>query len=241
MNVLSEHSNARITLVKLRKSASSPLAVVLAVALLGLLVLEQVARWQEAPRAELDELGAYEGRTVVVRGIITEVRPLDSGGWQLEMSEGTVSTSVFAPNLEHTPFVGDLVEAQGLVKWYRGSWEIDCQSGQVRVLKSANRGSITHAELARAPQAYVGSSLTLRGEVRYLSNRSDNGLELLLFSLDAEHGLNVSIAPTLVGALSPIMVGDQVTLQGLLEYHAQRFQYRLMVQDEGHGVWLHEP
>ena len=222
----------------MRDMVRSPLAVTLVLALLGLLILEQVARWQEPPLVALDELGDHEGRTVVVQGIVTHTRPLDAGGWQLELSEGTRRVMVFAPGLERTPFKGDHVEAVGKVEWYRNGWELNCQSGHVGVLKSASQGDITLGELARAPQAYTGSELVLQGEVIGPLAISDKGVTFLLASLDGQHGLNVSIAPSLVGALPPLTPNERVTIQGELEFHAPRFHNRLRLHDEDHGIWL---
>ena len=249
MNVLSKILIAKKTRAKLSEIARSPLAVTLVLALLGLLILEQVARWQEPPRVALDELAGHEGRTVVVTGIVTDTRPLAASGWQLELTQGDGRTTVFAPGLAFTPFSGDLVEARGVVEWYRNRWQINCQAGEVNVVASPGRGDLTLVELARAPEAYLGASLTLRGVVETPHegpvpgsvSGSSPGVELILYSHDGQHGLNVSIAPSIVGALPHLSAGDPVAVQGELEYRAQRFHYRLRVHAEGHGLWPLDP
>lgn len=118
---------------------------------------------------ELYQIPNYEGKQVIVEGIVIEHRLTTYGGQIIEIKDFIKANSteliVFVEG--ETPVeYGDTIQATGTVQKYKGEWELVVDNERfIKILQKWNNITFPLWQIAANPDKYVGLNVNVYGVV----------------------------------------------------------------------------
>lgn len=181
---------------------------------------------------ELYEIPEYEGKQVIVEGIVTEHRITTYGGQIIEIknldNENISKTIVFVEG--ETPVeYGDRIQASGTVQKYENEWEIVVNNERfVKILQKWTNVTFPLWQLAENPDKYVGTNVNVTGII-------DRKYDAYFYLVDSEEQYTVAVYYD-SSKFFNFSQGNGVYVGARFVYDAETMRYVLQVEDESHGI-----
>ena len=139
-----------------------PDAAVPLLAVGGVLFLTFLSHALAPPLIVPAEAPQHEGARVVVELRVLDVRHGERGRFLTLSDEHHRLAALAGPG--EGPAPGDVVRAVGIVQRLDRAWGVSIE--RMEVVEAAASRALSPADVARAPDAYVGARVLLRGEMR---------------------------------------------------------------------------
>ncbi|MCK4332154.1 MAG: hypothetical protein KAV40_01090 [Thermoplasmatales archaeon] len=181
---------------------------------------------------ELHEIPEYEGKQVIVEGIVTEYRITTYGGQIIEIknldSENISKTIVFVEG-ETSVEYGDRIQATGTVQKYKDEWEIVVNNERfVKILQKWADITFPLWQLAENPDKYVGTNVNVTGFI-------DRKYDAYFYLVDSEEQYTVAVYYD-SSKFYNFSQGNAVYVGARFVYDAETMRYVLQAKDEAHGI-----
>lgn len=142
---------------------------VIALSVISIIILYFLSTLSQPVRIDLHELSQYDGKQVIVEGIVTDHRTTTYGGQIIDIKnlDGKNSTkaTVFVEG-ETSIEYGDKIQVTGKVQKYKGEWEIVVNNERlVKILQKWSNITFPVWQLADSPDRYVGTNVNVTGFV----------------------------------------------------------------------------
>lgn len=196
----------------------------------GILILYGLSLLGQPIIATLEELPQYEGKQVVVQGIVVESHQTNYGGHLIVLKENNTTATIFvegAPSflIEY----GDAIQVEGKVQKYGDVWEVVVDDEkQVTLLQKWQNISFPLWQLAEHPERYKGTNVNVTGLVDVMY-----GTYFYLVDEDGEHSLIVFCSSSHYKNIFP---GEKVSVAATFFFDKSNFRYVLDVCKNSHGV-----
>jgi hypothetical protein len=208
--------------------------VVILLSLGSLFLLYGLSTLSQPSRILISQVPEYEGRQVIVAGIVTEYRTTSYGSQIITLQDiETLNSSTCTLYIEGEISVeyGDRVQATGIVQQYKGDWEIVVNNPRfVTILQKWRNISFPLWQLAMNPTKYAGTNVNVTGVIEKISASS--------CSLRDQEGRYTISVDSGTSHSPSLLVGDTVSVRARFLYDAETFQYVLRVTESTHGIFL---
>jgi len=185
---------------------------------------------------ELKETPNYEGKQVIVEGVVTEHRLTTYGGQIIQIKdfdeENSTELTVFVERQTPVEY-GDKIQATGIVQKYEGEWELVVDNERfIKILQKWNNTSFPLWQIAENPNKYIGLNINVYGIIE-----RDYGSYFYLIDSDGEYTIAVYYDSSQFHNFSE---GDMVRVGARFVYDSPTVRYLLRVEDETHNITLLE-
>jgi len=200
---------------------------------LGISLLYCCAQFSKPALVNLHELPEYEGKQVIVQGIVSRYYTTTYGGQLITIqtansSQPEFSAIVFTESPIEVEY-GDIIQASGEVQRYQNQWEITTQTEQdITIVSKWQNISFPFWQLAENPQRYTGINVNITGLIdrvydTYFYLIDDTEDYCIMVTVDYDEKENIS-------------QGNHVNIQGLFTYDIENMRYIIEVTDPSHGI-----
>lgn len=203
------------------------LSVIFSVA--GITLLYFLSTLSQPVMIELCEIPEYEGKQVIVEGIVTEHHVTSYGSHIITLEDDNATTTVFVEEKTNVEY-GDKIQATGKVQKYEGDWEIIV--GNVRfvtIVQKWQNITIPLWQLAENPTKYDGLNVNVTGFIDAVYDTY-----FYLVDTEEEHSIIVFYARSGDNVFYP---GQKVNVAATFTFDLEDFRYRLIVSEETHGIF----
>jgi len=211
--------------------------IIVCLSVLGIIFLYFLSIVSQPVAIQLNEIPKYEGKQVVVEGMVVNYYLTNYGGQIIEIEdtedkESSFKTTVFSE--EEKPIeAGDRIQVIGKVQKYQGSWEIVVNNRQfITILEKWQNISIPLWELARNPDRYVGTNINVSGFIGKIY-----GDYFYLVDSEDEYSIIVFYNPLLFQNFSQ---GDKVCITARVTYNEENLRYDLQADERIHNILILE-
>lgn len=179
---------------------------------------------------DLNEISKYEGRQVIVEGIVTEAYTTKYESQIITIENNNFSTKIFVEGEIEISY-GDKIQATGEVQAYKGEWEVVVNNKRfVRILQKWQNITIPLKQLAQTPDKYDGLNINVTGH-------ADTIYETYFYLIDNEE--KYSIVVTYNPLKHDITTNQKLYVAGRFVFDSSNFRYNLEVGDEtDHGIFV---
>jgi len=181
---------------------------------------------------DLHEIPDYEGKQVIVEGVVTEHRTTTYGGQIIEIknldSKNSSKTIVFVEG--ETPVeYGDRIQVTGTVQKYKGEWEIVVNNERfVKILRKWSNITFPLWQLAEDPNKYVGTNVNVTGFI-------DRKYAAYFYLVDSEEQYTVAVYYD-SSRFYNFSQGDAVYVGARFVYDAETMRFVLSAKEEAHSI-----
>jgi len=180
----------------------------------------------------LVEIPNYEGKQVIVEGIVIEHYTTTYGGQIIEIKdlENEESTVIlFVEEITSVEY-GDKIQATGKVQKYRDEWEVVVNNEkQIQILQKWSGITIPLWQLAENPNKYVGTNVNITGII-------DREYDTYFYLIDSEEQYSIAVYYDSTRYYN-ISQGDFVCVGGRFIYDTESLRFVLSAKDEKHHLY----
>ncbi len=200
--------------------------------IIGILILYVLSLLSQPALVTLEELPQYEGKQVIVEGIVVESRQTKYDSQLIVLKENNTTATVFIEGaLAFAIEYGDTLQVEGTVQQYEGEWEIVVDNGKhATLLQKWQNISFPLWQLVECPERYKGTNVNVTGYVDVIYDSY-----FYLVDVEGEHTLIVFYTPPSYGALFP---GQEVRVAAAFVFDESNFRYVLDISEESHGITI---
>jgi hypothetical protein len=195
----------------------------------GILILYLISKLSQIPLIELNEMPDYEGKQVILEGIVYEFQFSKNGNQIIQIKECNDTAIVFIEgksDIDH----GDRIQAIGEVQKYGKDWELIVSNNcNIKILKKWQNSSIPLWQIAENPLKYLNLNVNITGYIESISNAY-----FYIVDLEKKHSLIVFYA--LAKNIS-IIPGQKVNILGKFSFDKEKLRYQLEIYDEQHNIF----
>jgi hypothetical protein len=196
--------------------------------IIGILLLYFLSKLTSPPVISISEISDYNGKQVVVKGIVKDYSSSRFGSQNIIIEEDNSSATIFLEGKIDVEY-GDKIKAIGEVQKYKDGWEIIVNNIQfVKILRKWNNISFPIWQLAKNPQRYLGLNVKINGYVESISNAN-----FYLVDVENKHSLIVFYSYSKNITIYP---GQRVNVSGKFTFDKKNFRYQLEVFNEKHKI-----
>jgi hypothetical protein len=195
---------------------------------IGILILYLLSRVSQPISIDINEIQNYEGKQVIVRGIVKDHYETKHGSQIIKIEGNNTTLSIYIEGKKDIEY-GDKIQATGEVQKFQDEWELVINDGSdVKILRKWNNISIPLRQLAKNPTKYLDTNVNITGYIESISNSYfylvdfENKHALLVYYILSK---NVTIYP-----------GQRICVSGLFSFDEENFRYKLDICDEKHSV-----
>jgi len=197
--------------------------------IIGILFLYFLSKLTQPLPITLNQISDYEGKQVIVKGIVTYYSTSRFGTQQITVENNNFSVIVFLEGNFGVEF-GDEIQAMGEVQKYKDNWELIVNNKQfIKILKKWNNISFPLWQLAGNPKRYLDINVNVTGYVEFISNAN-----FYLVDLENKHSLLVIYKSFEDKTIYP---GQKVNVCGKFTFDEKNFRYQLEIFDKNHGIF----
>lgn len=197
---------------------------------IGILLLYFLSRLSQPPVVAIEELQKYEGKQVIVYGIVTGYQETGQDSQIIKIKEGNATVTLFVSGAIELEF-GDKLKATGEVQKYKDTWEIIIEDTRlVEIVEKWNNLSFPLWQLAQNPARYLDLNVNVTGYIESISNAY-----FYLVDLEEKYSLIVFYR---ISENVTIYTGQKVNILGKFSFDEENFRYQLELCDEMHRVFL---
>jgi uncharacterized linocin/CFP29 family protein len=204
--------------------------IVLSVACI--LLLYFLSTLSQPIRIDLNEIPDYEGKQVIVEGVVTEHRITTYGGQIIEIknldSKNSSKTIVFVEGETNVEY-GDIIQATGTVQKYKGEWEIVVNNERfVKILQKWSNITFPLWQLAEDPNKYVDTNVNVTGII-------DRKYDAYFYLVDSEEQYTIAVYYD-SSRFYTFSQGDTVYVGARFVYDAETMRFVLSAKEETHSI-----
>lgn len=181
---------------------------------------------------DLHEIPDYEGKQVIIEGIVIDHRITTYGGQIIEIknldAENSSKIIVFVEEKTSVEY-GDKIQATGTVQKYKDEWEVVINNERfVEILQKWNNTTFPLWQLAENPDRYIGINVNVTGVI-------DRKYDTYFYLVDSEGQYTVAVyyEPSKFYNFSQ---GDPVYVEARFTYDSKTMRYTLQTKDEAYGI-----
>lgn len=183
-------------------------------------------------RIDLNEIPDYEGKQVIVEGVVNEHRITTYGGQIIEIknldSENSSKTIVFVEGETNVEY-GDIIQAIGTVQKYKGEWEIVVNNERfVKILRKWSSITFPLWQLAEDPNKYVDTNVNVTGTI-------DRKYDAYFYLVDSEEQYTIAVYYD-SSRFYNFSQGDTVYVGARFVYDAETMRFVLSAKEETHSI-----
>ena len=187
-----------------------------------------LSKLSQLPIIDLYELPDYEGKEVIIKGIVTEHYLTRYGSRVINIKDQNASATIFVETKTDVEY-GDKVQVTGEVQKYRDEWSVVVNDNRfVKILKKWDNVSFPLWQLAENPTKYLDLNVNVTGYIESVSNAY-----FYLVDLEKNHSLIVFYKLTKNTTIFP---GQKVSISGKFSFDEENFRYQLELCEEKHGI-----
>ena len=195
---------------------------------LGILILYIISKLSQIPLIELSEMPDYEGKQVILEGVVSEYRFSKQGNQLIHIKKGN-DTAIIFNEVETEIEQGDTIQAIGEVQKYGSDWELIVgNNNYVKILKKWHRDSVSLWQLAENPLKYLTLNVNVTGYIESISNT-------YFYIVDLEKNYSLVVFYKLSKNIS-IHPGQKVNVLGKLSFDKEKFRYQIELYEEQHDI-----
>ena len=141
--------------------------IILVVSLVSLTLLYLLAGLSQPPTIRLADAPRYEGQHIIVIGRVQTYQQTSTGAQLITLSDpDTDATLALYTTQPATIGYGDLIQADGTIEKYQGTWELAIDTTQAITLLEHDNASLCPLwQLAQDPHKYQDATITTTGLV----------------------------------------------------------------------------
>ena len=198
------------------------------VSIIGILILYLIAKLSQIPLIELNEISEYEGRQVILEGVVNEYQFSKQGNQIIQIKNGNDTAVIFIEG-ETEIEQGDTIQAIGEVQKYGSDWELIVDNiNYVKILKKWQNKSIPLWQLAEKPLNYLNLNVNITGYIESISNTY-----FYIVDLERNHSLIVFYRISKNITIHP---GQKVNVLGKFSFDKEKFRYQIGLCEEQHDI-----
>ena len=153
---------------------------------IGIACLYFLSTLSQPALIELKDVSKYEGKSVIVEGIVTEHRLTNYGSQIITIENDNTSTIVFVEGETNIEY-GDKIQVTGKVQKYKGDWEIVVDNIDfVKVIQKWQNITIPLWQLSASPEKYEGLNVNVTGYI-------DTIYDTYLYLTDSEGNYSIVV------------------------------------------------
>ncbi|MDH7517047.1 MAG: hypothetical protein QHH19_01690 [Candidatus Thermoplasmatota archaeon] len=196
----------------------------------GIVFLYFLSTLSQPTIIELNEISKYEGKQVILEGIVTETYTTKYDSQIITIENNNFSTKIFVEGELDIDY-GDKIQATGKVQVYKGEWEVVVNNKRfVRILQKWQNITIPLKQLAETPEKYKGLNINVTGY-------ADTIYETYFYLVDPEG--KYSIVVTFNPLYYNFTINQKLYVAGRFVFDVNNFRYNLEVGDErNHGIFV---
>ena len=194
----------------------------------GILLLYFLSRLSEPPLIEINEMPGYEGKQVIIEGIVADYQTTRHGSQIITIRNSNDTLTIFVEGKTDLDY-GDTIQVTGEVQKYEDTWELvvnDCRS--VNILEKWHNISLPLWQLAETPTKYLDLNVNVTGFIESISNAY-----FYLIDVESKHSLIVFYRLSRNFTLIP---GQEISACGKFSFDEENFRYQLEIYDEKHKI-----
>jgi RecG-like helicase len=181
---------------------------------------------------DICEIPSYEGKKVIVKGIVTEHRITTYGGQIIKIKnlniENHTSTLIFVEE-ETSIEYGDKIQAMGVVQKYNNDWEIVVKSKKfITILKKWNSSTFPLWQLAENPNNYLDINVNITGFI-------DRIYDSYFYLIDAENLYTIAVYYDSTKFYN-FSEGDRVYIGARFVYNPETLRFVLTAEEKTHFI-----
>ena len=195
----------------------------------GIVLLYFLSTLTQPVLIELHEIPEYEGKQVIVEGIVTEHHVTSYGSQIITIANDNVTTTVFVEEKTDVEY-GDKIQVTGKVQKYKGDWEIVVSNVRfVNIIQKWQNITFPLWQLAENPTKYVGLNVNVTGRI-------DTVYDTYFYLVDSEeeHSIIVFYNPSEYN--NSFYPGQKVHVAARFTFDEEDFRYKLEVSEEIHNI-----
>lgn len=198
------------------------------ISIIGILILYLIAKLSQIPLIELNEMSEYEGKQVILEGLVDEYQFSKQGNQIIKIKDDNDTAIIFIDGeteIEH----GDIIQAIGEVQKYGSDWELIVSNiNYIKILKKWQNNSIPLWQLAENPLKYLNLNVNVTGHIESISNAY-----FYIVDLEKNHSLIVFYRLSKNITIHP---GQKVNVLGKFSFDKEKFRYQIELCEEQHDV-----
>lgn len=198
------------------------------ISIIGILILYLIAKLSQIPLIELNEMSEYEGKQVILEGLVDEYQFSKQGNQIIKIKDDNDTAIIFIDGeteIEH----GDIIQAIGEVQKYGSDWELIVSNiNYIKILKKWQNNSIPLWQLAENPLKYLNLNVNVTGHIESISNAY-----FYIVDLEKNHSLIVFYRLSKNITIHP---GQKVNVLGKFSFDKDKFRYQIELCEEQHDV-----
>ena len=181
---------------------------------------------------DLYEIPDYEGKQVIVEGLVIAHRITTYGGQIIEIqdpkSENVTETILFVE--EETPVeYGDRIQATGIVQKYKGDWEIVVNNKKfIKILQKWSNITFPLWQLAENPNKYIGTNVNVTGFI-------DRIYDSYFYLVDSEDKYTVAVYYDSTKFYN-FSQGDTAYIGARFVYDSETLRFILSAKEDTHYI-----
>jgi hypothetical protein len=197
-------------------------------AIIGIILLYMISRFSQAPIIKISDMKDYEGKLVMIKGIVTEHHLTNYGSQIIMINNENHSATIIIEGKLDVEY-GDKISATGEVQKYKENWQLLVNNNrQLQILKKWNNGSLPLWQIAENPTKYLNLNVNITGYIESISNAY-----FLLVDLERKHSL---ITFYTLPKNTTIYPGQKICASGRFTFDEINFRYMLDICEQNHGI-----
>jgi len=204
------------------------LSIIFSVA--GIALLYFLSTLSQPVSIDLKDIQNYEGKQVIVEGIVTESYTTTLGSQIITIENNNFSTTVFLQGETDIEY-GDKIQATGEVQIYNGEWEVVVNNKRfVSILQKWQNITIPLKQLAETPNIYNGLNVNVTGYADAIYDTY-----FYFTDIDKKHPIVVICNPLKYN----FTTNQELSIAGKFVFDSDNFRYILEVGDEpNQGIFV---
>ncbi len=198
--------------------------------IIGIIILYMISRFSQAPIIKISDMPNYEGKRVMIKGIVIEHHLTKYGSQIITIENENHSATIIIEGKIDVEY-GDKLLATGEVQKYKENWQLLVNTNhQLQILKKWYNGSLPLWQIAENPTKYLDINVNITGYIESISNAY-----FLLVDLEKKYSLIIFYTISKNVTLYP---GQKICASGRFTFDEKNFRYMLDICEENHGITL---
>ena len=131
----------------------------------GILILYFLSELSQPPVIEIHKMPDYEGKQVIVDGIVKDHRVTKYGSQIITIENNNDTTTLFVEGITDVEY-GDKIRVTGVAQKYKGGWELVINDKELlKILEKWCNISFPLWQLAENPTRYLNLNVNVTGYV----------------------------------------------------------------------------
>lgn len=207
--------------------------------IIGIIILYIISIQSKPKEISISEIEKYNGKYVIVQGVVIDDYSTRSSGKILTIREGNSTLLVYIEKSSKNIEIGDKISVEGKVQKYQDEFEIVVLSDKsIEIIKHWKSNKISIKQLSKSPENYKDVNINISGYAIYVSTYENNTSFYLTDSLEMGNNSLKVICNSNNSTVQNFTEGDFVYVNGKFEFDEFSLRYVVKVEEKEHGVYI---